>query len=228
MERRGSEKIPDARGKQAREAGPRPIGAGITGIDVRHTIWRHQITQPDTGGVAGPERFRSRCRNEGFCNRAADTSELSVSKDAGHPTPVELPVVTGADRAEIAAAAEPLFVADGGPACVEDLIAIRGPQSAARTTENIKAGPVGDRLRHHGRPGGGSCWKVGRESRSSEYRDRCRSQHQLLHMSPPRPERLKSGPQLENARSSMLRPACWPDHGRRNPRHISSVPIPAP
>jgi hypothetical protein len=75
---------------------------------------RGEITKSHTGCVAGAKLFASLDSKVGICEGAADLAELTIAEHTCHPR-AELPVVSGADRSEPAAAAQPLIASERNP-----------------------------------------------------------------------------------------------------------------
>src|SRR5713101_5006183 len=149
----------------------RPVGTAVAAVDVGENVRRDEVADAHTGSPAGPQLFLTDGEGILVLDRTLDAAELAVTEDAGDPRSPELPIITGAYRAEVTPATLPLLNAEhantGNGVRSEG---VSFPEAIAATAEDVETGPIIDRCRWliHG----GLAGQIGCKSRTGKRRDR--------------------------------------------------------
>ena len=124
----------------------RPVGPGVTAVDVGENVRSDEVANTSTGC---PGRLHLRGADDARAMRrripdvALQAAERAVAEDAEHPRRAALPIITGTDGAEPAIAARPGVGADDASARRSAIhAAVRIPDAAAATAENVEASPA--------------------------------------------------------------------------------------
>src|SRR6516162_1711305 len=140
----------------------RPVRAGVAAVDVREHVRRHEVTEPRAYRPRVFQLFLTDRECILILDRTANIAELPVSQNTGYPTAVELPVITAADGPVPAPATLALLDADrANSGRWVDGEGVGLPEAVTEAAEEVEAGPVLNRLRHHRCLGIGPRGKVG-------------------------------------------------------------------
>ena len=133
-------------GVGAQQGAARPVGPGVTAVDVGQNVRSDQIAKTSTGGpscvhLGGADEPTANARIPDVALQAA---ERTVAEDTEHPRRAALPIIAGTHGAEPAISARPGVGADdAGAVAVLSTPPLADQMTAAAAAENVEASPAG-------------------------------------------------------------------------------------